>query len=177
MKNNDLSGTRIKQKVLRILNNFHDFDEAVYHSAKQQVKEFNESEKNILLELLIDPSGKTRCDAAHALCILDSQKYLLLITPLLNDPLDDVRWFISGLLHDYGDTRAIGPLVQTVFHDPDGDVRHSACFALGEIGDENIILILQQVMESNQGTDNQGWPISDTAARAIRQIQDRLMHA
>jgi hypothetical protein len=51
MKNNDLSGTRIKQKVLRILINFHDFDEAVYHSAKQQVKEFNESEKNIPLDL------------------------------------------------------------------------------------------------------------------------------
>jgi HEAT repeat protein len=106
--------------------------------------------------------------------LLDAEKYIPAIINLLNDPLDYVRWDISGLLHDFGDQRVIKPLINVILNDPDSDVRHNACYALSAIGDSNAISALRHVVENDKGTDYEGRSVSDMAAEALRNILERI---
>jgi len=176
MNHDNLCNTHLKEKTVQKLIDFHNTDQEIRYSVRQEVKEFNGAESNVLLELLKDPSSEIRYKAAYALCILDNLKYLPDILQLLRDAHSDVRWGICDLMHDYGDERAIESLLKIILYDPEGDIRYMACYALSKIGNEQVIPILQQVIEIDKGADFEGRLVRDMAIRAIELIQERLKH-
>jgi len=114
-----------------------------------------------------------RCDAAEALLRIDANQTIDRVLPLLTDPISTVRWTTCGLLHDFGDQRAIPLLVQVLLNDREADVRHSAAYALGEIGDRSTLSALRQASQLDDGTDYEGRRVRDMATEAIERILAR----
>jgi HEAT repeat protein len=114
-----------------------------------------------------------RCDAAEALLRIDANQTLELVLPLLTDPISSVRWNTCGLLHDFGDQRAIPLLVAVLRNDPEADVRGMAAYALSEIGDPSALEALRQAAQSDDGTDYEGRRVCDAATDAIANILAR----
>jgi HEAT repeat protein len=88
-----------------------------------------------LQTLLRNTDGNVRVDAAMGLLLIDQAIGVPLVLPLLADSQASVRQYVCGLLHDFGDVRAVEALMKVILQDTDPDVRHVACYALGEIGD------------------------------------------
>jgi hypothetical protein len=114
-----------------------------------------------------------RCDAAEALLRIDADQTIDLVLPLLTDPISTVRWSTCGLLHDFGDKRAIPLLVQVLLNDPEADVRLIAAYALGEIGDRSALPALRQASQLDDGTDYEGRRVRDMASEAIESLLAR----
>ncbi len=123
-----------------------------------------------LTGLLNDRDPESRCDASEALLLIDADQAIDRIPPLVTDPVSAVRWNTCGLLHDFGDRRAIPMLVQVLLGDPEGDVRLMAAYALGEIGDHTAVSALRQASQSDDGTDHEGRRVRDAAAEAAERI-------
>jgi len=159
--------------ILHVLSKLHDKDMAIRASVAKDVKELDADGEQTLLSFLQSSNGEQKCDAAFALCLLDADKYIPAIINLLFDPLEYVRWDIAGLLHDFGDYRAVEPLITVVLNDSDSDVRHNACYALSAIGDSRALPALRYAVENDSGADYEGRPVSEIAAEAIINIQKR----
>src|SRR5262249_26693131 len=90
--------------------------------------------------------------------------------PLLDDPDVAVRWNACGCLHDFGDERAIVPLIRVLQGDPDAQVRGSAAYALGGISSPAAIPALLAAMESDHELDMHGHSASSCAVGALDDI-------
>lgn len=128
---------------------------------------------DVLIETLGDPDGDIRIGAAEAILRINPESGTPLVLSLLKDPENHVRWYICGLLHDFGDTRAVEPLVKLMQTDPDSDVRYIACYALSEIGDMRALSALRWVQQNDRGTDYEGRRVSEMAGEAIQSILAR----
>jgi hypothetical protein len=161
------------QYSVQFLRSLHIEDENTRLQVVEKIRGLNKEEVDILVNQLRNSDGEVRCDAATALLIIDNHKYMESILPLLEDPLDYVRWDVAGLLHDFGDEAAIESLIKVILKDTDDDVRHNACFALSAIGDARALPALRHVLVNDKGEDYEGRRVSDMAKEAIESILSR----
>ena len=124
----------------------------------------------LLAAKLADPDMEVRCRAILALLFLDAGRAIDLVLPMLNDPEDAVRWHACGCLHDFGDERAVGPLVMVLAVDPDPQVRGTAAYALGGVGSPAAIPALLEALDSDYEPDDLGHSASSCAATALDDI-------
>jgi HEAT repeat protein len=153
---------------------YHEFDEHVRESA---VGTWERLDKDVLSlelnKLLSDDDGDIKCDAATALLEMAPGGNLPQVLPLLSDPDKDVRWHVCGLLMDFGDSRAEGPLTVILLHDPIADVRFIAASALGKCGTESSVAALESASSNDPGVDREGRSIREECAESIRMIRSR----
>ncbi len=161
-------------EVLRLLAEFHSF---VPGARVEAVSALKALDRGAVVEelgrLLESPDPELRCDAAEALLRIDAHQTIELVLPLLADPTSTTRWHTCGLLHDFGDRRAIAMLVQVLLNDPDADVRLAAAYALGEVGDGSVLPTLLHTVQWDDGTDYEGRRVRDGATEAIESIRAR----
>jgi HEAT repeat protein len=124
----------------------------------------------LLVPMLGDHDCDVRCKACHAILWTDAGKGLELVLPLLSDADTTVRWHVCGLLHDFGDTRALDALLERLKKDTNEQVRGTAAFALGGIGSPRAIPALVETMESDHAVDQLGHTPSSCAATALDDI-------
>jgi hypothetical protein len=123
-----------------------------------------------LREILTDSDSQVRCLALLAICHIDPTAGIDLLLPMLDDPDVVVRWHVCGLLHDIRDRRAIEPLIRIMKSDPDPQVRNTAAYALGGIGDPVAIPALIQTLDNDHQVDELGYTASSCAATALDNI-------
>jgi HEAT repeat protein len=124
----------------------------------------------LLAARLADPDMEVRCRAILALLFLDAGRAIDLVLPMLADPEETVRWHACGCLHDFGDERAVGPLVAVLAGDPDPQVRGTAAYALGGIGSPAAIPALLDALEADHELGAVGHSASSCAATALDDI-------
>lgn len=154
------SNKSLQQQILRLLNSYDRSLVFVFFD-----------------KLLRDPDLEVRDSAIKVLMAFDPKHGVDLLIPLLADPIESWRWYICGALADYGDQRAIEPLIQVLLNDPDDDTRYMAAVALENIGDSSAISALQHTEANDKGTDYEGRRISSQASKAITAIMNRLANA
>jgi HEAT repeat protein len=126
-----------------------------------------------LVDILNTDDPDMRCDAAEALLRIDPSQAVDMVLPLLGDSDMTVRWYTCGLLHDFGDSRAIPSVVKLLRTDPEGRVRHVAAFALGAIGNSTALPALKEAVDSDDGADHEGRPVREMAEEAMEEIMKR----
>jgi HEAT repeat protein len=167
-------GPASTQEVSTLLRGLHAADQAVRQDAVSALKAFDRGAViDSLSRLLTHQDPESRCDAAEALLRIDADRTIDLVLPLLSDISSVVRWHTCGLLHDFGDRRAIPGLVRVLLNDGEPDVRLFAADALGEIGDQSALAALQQASKTDAGEDYEGRRVRDAAAAAIESIAAR----
>ena len=119
---------------------------------------------------LSDPDSEFRCLAASAVFHVDPLAGVDLLLPLLDDPEIVVRWHTCGLMHDIGDKRAVQPLIQIMKTDTDPQVRNTAAYALGGIGDPIAIPALIETLDNDHEFDELGHSASSCAATSLDEI-------
>jgi len=124
----------------------------------------------MLVPKLTGPDAETRCAACEAVLRIDAPRAIELVLPLLDDPEVIVRWQSCGCLHDFGDERAVVPLIRVLQGDPDAQIRGTAAYALGGVGSPAAIPALLTAMESDQELDELGHSASSCAATALDDI-------
>lgn len=156
------------------LEKLHAFDVDELYAAMDELRSLPKGQViEGLTELLVDVDGNIRCDAAEALVRVDSLTGVDLIVPLLGDRSPGVRRHICGLLHDFGDQRAVEPLTKVLLNDEDSSVRFFAAYALEGVGDHRALDALHWVEQHDKGTNREGYPVSRMAAEAIESILAR----
>jgi HEAT repeat protein len=123
-----------------------------------------------LAPMLADPDPEVRCLVCEAVLLVEPGAGVDLVLPLVNDREVVVRWQACGCLHDFGDERAVAPLIQVLENDPDAQVRGTAAYALGGIGDPRAIPALLAALESDHEYDELGHSPSSSAATALDEI-------
>ena len=126
----------------------------------------------LLVPILTGPDSEARCAACEAVLQIDAQRAIELVLPLLDDADITVRWQACGCLHDFGDERAVVPLIRVLQGDPDAMVRGTAAYALGGISSPTAIPALLVAMESDHEFDELGHSASSCAATALDNILD-----
>jgi HEAT repeat protein len=123
-----------------------------------------------LQQLLSDADCDMRCYAALAVFHVAPQEGLSLLLSLLDDAEVVVRWHTCGLLHDIADKRAVEPLIHIMKTDPDPQVRNTAAYALGGVGDPWAIPALIETLDKDHEVDDLGHCASSSAATALDDI-------
>jgi HEAT repeat protein len=124
----------------------------------------------LLATKLADPDPEVRHRAITALLFVDALRALDLVLPMLNDPVSWVRWHTCGCLHDFGDERAVGPLVAVLEGDPNPQMRSTAAYALGGVGHPTAIPALLRALDQDHEPDIHGHSASSCAATALDDI-------
>ena len=124
----------------------------------------------LLAPVLTGPDPEARCAACEAALRIDAPRGIEMVLPLLNDPDSTVRWQACGCLHDFGDERAVAPLIRLLHADPDPTVRGTAAYALGGIGSPAAIPALLAALESDHEPDELGHSASSRAETALNDI-------
>lgn len=159
------------ERIIELLARLHSADRSDRDAA---VRRLGSLERPSVIRMLTDLLGRcdveVMCDAAEGLLRIDACQYLPLVLPLLADSSAVVRRETCGLMHDFGDSRAVPALVKLLSSDPEGDIRHIAAYALGGIGDNSALAALRKAAESDEGTDYEGRGVRDAAAEAIDEI-------
>src|SRR5262249_48180509 len=111
--------------------------------------------------------------AAQAILWIDERQGIGFVLPLLDDEDSTVRWCVCGLMHDFGDKRAVGKLIERLKTDPDPQVRVNAAWALGAIGNAAAIPALIKTMQNDHGVDQLGYSPSSSAKDALEEIRSK----
>jgi HEAT repeat protein len=130
-----------------------------------------------LRPMLHDPDVEVRCQASRAILLIDAKEGMELLLPLLDDPDDAMRWDICGLMHDFGDERAVEGLIERMKNDPDPQIRGTAAYALGGIGSPRAIPALTETLNNDHEVDQLGYTPSFCAKGAIDEIQGKNKEA
>jgi HEAT repeat protein len=132
-----------------------------------------------LTSLINDPNVEidTRCQATRAVLGLDAKHGIELLLPLFNDPDTTFRWDICGLMHEFGDDRVIEPLIDRMKNDPDPQIRGTAAYALGGIGNPAAIPALLNTFNNDHEFDQLGYSASFCAEQAIDEIHRKSKQA
>ena len=120
--------------------------------------------------LLTSDDSDLRCCGAEMLMRIDRFRALPLLLQLLQDKESGVRWFICGIVHDFGDIRALPDITQLLRSDPAEEVRLLAAHTLRRIGDLDEIATLLWTTQHDTGTDWEGRSIAFGALEAILDI-------
>lgn len=123
-----------------------------------------------LRDILNDPDAEFRCLASLGIVYTDPKAGMDLLLPLLDDPDVVVRWHTCGLMHDIGDQRAVEPLIQRMKTDRDPQVRNTAAYALGGVGDPSAIPALIETLDNDHEFDELGHSASSCAATSLDDI-------
>jgi HEAT repeat protein len=118
-----------------------------------------------------------RCKASRAILGIDAKEGIELLLPFFDDPNVTFRWDICGLMHEYGDERVIEPLINRMKNDPDPQVRGTAAYALGGIGNPAAIPALTETLNHDHEIDQLGYTPSHGAESAINEIQRKSQKA
>jgi len=169
-----MSGETIDEQIRDRLNDLHSVDSDVRNGVISALTRIDRATAITALTKLINcQETELRCDAAEALIRLDRNAGVDLLCPLLLDADSLVRWGVCGLLHDFGDKRAVSWLTRALSDDSEADVRLLAATALGRIGTHEDLPNLRKAAERDLGADYDGHRVRDAAAEAIVQILAR----
>jgi HEAT repeat protein len=147
---------------------------SISKNAYQLLQEFGlENIFTIAQKMLSSEDENMRCAGAEMLMRIDSNRGLPLILPLLQDEEEGVRSFICGIIHDFGDDRAVNGIMQLLMKENDGTVRHHAAFALGGIGTVDIIPRIKEFVEKETATDWEGRSVQQQFYKSIEEIVKR----
>jgi HEAT repeat protein len=124
----------------------------------------------VLNDFLFDSDLYLQSYAINVVRVLDKQRSIDLLLPLLDTANAGVRWYICDLLSDDGDERAVEPLIKVLRDDPDGGVRLMAAAALRHIGDARAIPALRYSIEHDSGADDEGREVKRVAKEALESI-------
>lgn len=124
----------------------------------------------VLAELFSDPDIDIRANSLTAILMIDNKLGLNFVLPHLNDPDVHIRYHICGLMNEFGDERAVDPLLDILKNDLDPDIRGRAAYGLGGIGDVNAIAALAHTEKIDHEPDSQDYVPSQSARQAIHQI-------
>ena len=143
------------------------------HVASAEVLEFlNKTETIEMFENLLNHNNsEIKNSAAIALC-KTNKKLSRRILFLLEDENSVVRWHTCGLLYQFGNKSAVPSLIKRLKMDMDSDVRVGAAFALGMIGNQNVIPHLEYAKQHDH-TSGTHHAVSDAANLAIEEILQR----
>lgn len=128
---------------------------------------------DMLAELLEDDDLYARDGALRLIMEIAPSRGVATAISLLHDPMPEWRWYLCGMLADYGDERAVLPLADVLLHDPDDDTRFMAAVALERIGDTRALPALQHAQQTDTGADHEGRAIATAAANAMTAILQR----
>ena len=136
----------------------------------------NDRPADLILELmrvLIHGTSHERCDAAEALCRIDSEAYLAEVAKMTSNPEPQIRWFTCGLLYDWGTSVFSDSMTELLITDSDAGVRIVAADCLGRFGTVDALTALIQARDNDPGQDSIGYTVQDSATRAIQAIRAR----
>ncbi len=121
---------------------------------------------------LLHPDPSRRCDAIELLLLIDPQKNLELVTPLLDDPLSFVRLCVCTEFefNEMYQIELLNPMIKLLLEDSDPDVRYNAAFILGRIGDDRALPALEWAVQYDKGQDYEEDLVSARANWAIQEI-------
>ncbi len=115
-----------------------------------------------------------RCQASRAMLFIDAQKGIDLLLPFFNDPDTTFRWDLCGLMHEFGDDRVIDSLIDRMKNDLDPQIRGTAAYALGGVGNLEVIPVLLNTFNNDHEFDELGYSPSFCAEQAIDEIQRKI---
>lgn len=134
----------------------------------------------MLAKLFADPDLDIRASAIEAALRIDKESSLALLMPMLSHPEWHMRHHICGLMNEFGDQRAMEPLLEILRNDTDPQVRGAAALGLEGIGDVTAIPDLVEIAENDHETDRLGYAPSHSARDAISENSlttgDRTCH-
>ncbi|MBI3942560.1 MAG: HEAT repeat domain-containing protein [Chloroflexi bacterium] len=141
-------------QILELLTGLHAPDNQAREKTVVRLKAMDKSQSfSVLISLLSHQDGNVRCDAATAMQLIDERQGVDAILSLMIDKSHYVRWHICGLMHDFGDERAIEPLIERIKTDSDPQVRGTAAYALGGVGNPKAISALQETARDDHEVD------------------------
>lgn len=117
-----------------------------------------------------DPNPEIRGNASTCLLKLAGASAVPQVLPLLDHPDQSLRWHVCGLLHDFGDERAVPNLAKVLLEDPEPKVRIVAAWALEKHGDLRALPALHHAADTDTGADWEGRTVADAARGAIERI-------
>ena len=126
---------------------------------------------------LNDRDINVRCKASRAILGIDAKKGIELLLPFFNDPDATFRWDICGLMHEYGNEHVIEPLIDRMKNDSDPQIRGTAAYALGGIGNPRAIPALVETLNNDHEIDELGYSPSSSAETAIHEIDKKSKQA
>jgi HEAT repeat protein len=131
--------------------------------------------------LLSDPDPSIREQAAVAAIMTHGDLGQDMIVPLLQDSDATIRWYVCGLLYDFGDARAVPALVARLKLDSEATVRVIAADAIGRIAErvavpESVIPALESVVIHDHVMTTTGFTPSDSARDALAAVRLRDSH-
>jgi hypothetical protein len=148
-------------------------------SAEEKLKGMDaaSSEKmiNEISKTLVHSNAECRCVAVRLLLLIGKGIALELVLPLLNDPVDEVRFMVCADLlytHSYS-SRIMEPLINVLHNDKNSDVRAFAAILLGRIGDEKAIPALMWTKDNDFGLDFESVPVSIRAEQSLSEIRSQ----
>jgi HEAT repeat protein len=124
----------------------------------------------LLIRMLVDADPDARSVACEAVLLVDAERGVPLVLPLLRDPDDGVRWWACDCLWQHGDDRAVAPLIAIQQTNGDAQVRGAAARGLGRLGSPAVIPALLAAMAADREEDIHGDSPSRCAAMAIDDI-------
>lgn len=120
-----------------------------------------------LIAALDDADAKVQLLAAEALGNIKDERAVSPLIDKLPYAEPGVKRFILGALGKIGDGRALEPMVRALQEEPDGDVRASAAYGLGELGDAAAVDALTAALR-----DDHKWVRFETCG-ALRKLKAR----
>lgn len=120
-----------------------------------------------LIKALDDNDTKVQLLAAEALGKIGDNRAVSPLIDKLPYAEPGVKRFVLGALGKIGDSRALEPMVRALREEPEGDVRASAAYGLGELGDAAATDALVAVL-----SDDHKWARFE-ACGALRKLKAR----
>lgn len=137
----------------------------------------SDSQAHLLLTelepILHHPDPEIRCDVIELLLLIRPSATIDLVLPMLADPIDFVRNCVCQELefNEFYSTKALEPLINSLLHDPFGDVRYRAALLLGEIGDDRPMQALEWTVANDKGENYEGDLIKARAEWALKELR------
>lgn len=161
------------QQVKGLLEKVNPVNKEERSAALARLRSFDSQRLREVLIGIMLTDDEIRYKAAEVLFRLQPKESVEFVASRLQETPSDLRWYLCGLLADFGDERAVPPLVKVLMQDTDADIRLNAAFALGKIGDARALPALRETLQNDKGTDYEGRTVSETAADAIEKILSR----
>jgi HEAT repeat protein len=161
----------VSSQLARILAALHGDRRADRDNAIAELKSLDHTQAiHELAHLLRDPEPSQRSLAVEAMILLDAKRTLEYVLPLLMDNDPEVRWDVCYWLHEFGDQRAVEPLIRVLLNDPDVNVRTEAASVLGASRDPRAIPALMDARAHDFEKDRQGYIVSEEAKKSLRNM-------
>lgn len=139
----------------------------------EKFRSYNQEQLFYYLRLaLTHADSRFRGCAGEALLMLDAILNLEYVLALLRDEDILVRYSICENLGEFGDHRAVEPLIEVLRTDEES-VRCGAAAALGFIGDNRAIPALKWAVGNDFGEDGGGYTVSFLAQKALTYIAEK----